>query len=137
MPHPTEVDARASHCWFNVDRVPGDPASTAWKRLARFRQASWRQARDYPIGAQPYGGGDDSTPVGSRLALAYAKETGANFLTPAALAAARRRIANPERHEMLSANRLWADLLSSMPLCFNLFGDLDADPEHAARAVRA
>jgi len=71
------------------------------------------------------------------LELGFAKEMGANFLTPAALAAARRRIANPERHEMLSANRLWADLLSSMPLCFNLFGDLDADPEHAARAVRA
>jgi hypothetical protein len=38
---------------------------------------------------------------------------------------------------MLSEDRLWADLLSSMPLCFNLFGDLATDPEQAALAVSA
>jgi hypothetical protein len=63
--------------------------------------------------------------------------TGANFVTPAALAAARRRVASPEPHEMLAVDRLWADLLSSMPLCFNLFGDLDGDRPGAASAVRA
>jgi len=36
----TETDARAAHCWFDVDKVSGDPAATAWKRLARWRQAS-------------------------------------------------------------------------------------------------
>jgi hypothetical protein len=91
----------------------------------------------YPIGAVPYVGGMGSTPVGSRLALDFAKARGANFLTPAALEAARHRLANREDHQMLSEDRLWADLLSSMPLCFNLFGDLRADPEQAAQAVRA
>jgi hypothetical protein len=90
----------------------------------------------YPIGAHPYIGGDRSSPVGSRLALDFAKARGANFLTPAALASARHRVANPEPHQMLSQDRLWADLLSSMPLCFNLFGDLAAAPAQAARAVR-
>ncbi len=36
---------------------------------------------------------------------------------------------------MLNHERLWADLLSSMPLCFNLFGDLAEEPEKVARAV--
>lgn len=91
----------------------------------------------YPIGAEPYAGGEGSTPIGSRLALDFAKARGANFLTQASLTAARNRVATPERHQMLSEDRLWADLLSSMPLCFNLFGDLAAEPEQAARAIRA
>ena len=36
------------------------------------------------------------------LALEFAMSTGANFVTPAALAAARRRVASPEPHEMLA-----------------------------------
>jgi hypothetical protein len=89
------------------------------------------------MGAEPYAGGDGATPVGSRLALSFAKERGANFLSAAALAAAKDRIANSEPHQMLSEGRLWADLLSSMPLCFNLFGGLWSDRAQALRAVRA
>ena len=49
----------------------------------------------------------------------------------------RDRLATPEKHQMLKGERLWADLLSSMPLCFNLFGDLATDAEAAMRAVGA
>lgn len=133
----SEALARAAHCWFDVDRVPRDAATTAWKRLARFRQARWREERRYPMGAHPHAGGEKATPVGSRLALGFAMETGANFVSPGALAAVRARLARPERFEMLRADRLWADLLSSMPLCFNLFGDLAGDDVAATAAVRA
>ncbi len=132
-----EASLRAEHCWFAVDRVPGDPAATAWKRTARLRQARWRVAQGHPIGSEPYAGGERAPPVGSRIPLEYAQATGANFLTPAALAAARARLAQPEQYQTLRTDRLWADLLSSMPLCFNLFGELAADGERAARAVRA
>ena len=128
---------RAANCWFPGDKVAGDPESTAWKRLARWRQAQWREARQHPVGAQPYAGGARATRVGSRLQLAFARLSGANFITGDALAEARRRIANPEQHQMLLESRLWADLLSSMPLCFNLFGTLGADATRAADAVRA
>jgi hypothetical protein len=133
----TEDDRDTAHCWFEVDRVPRDPATTAWKRLARRRQAKWRESRGYPVGAQPYRGGDGATPVGSRLDLDFARATGANFLTPAALTAVRSRLASPETHQMISEERLWADLLSSMPLCFNVCGDLSGDAERAATAVRS
>lgn len=129
--------AREAQCWFDADRAPRDAETTAWKRRARFRQARWRIEHGHSIGAEPYQGGADSTPVGSRLDLAFAKQSGANFLTAAALDAARSRVATPERHQTLRAARLWADLLSSMPLCFNLFGDLAADPLAAAKAVEA
>jgi len=129
--------AREAHCWFAVDRVAGDRASTAWKRAARLHQARWRLANDYPIGAQPYAGGPDATPVGSRLNLRFAREIGANLLTAGAKLAARRRLEAPEPHQTLLETRLWADLLSSMPLCFNLFGELATDPVSAAKSVAA
>lgn len=126
-----EQIARSRNAWFDVDRAPNDPATTAWKRAARLHQANWRDARGLPIGAHPYAGGDMATPVGSRLALTDAVENGANFLSAAALAAVKQRLAHPERHQTLSDDRLWADLLSSMPLCFNLFGYVFADDRRA------
>lgn len=131
----TEADARATHAWFDVDRVPRDPATTAWKRSARWNQMRWREARGYPIGALPYRGGPNAMPIGSRLDLAFARESGANFVTPGALAAVRERLATPEQYQTLNEARLWADLLSSMPLCFNLFGSLAGDRVAAKRAI--
>jgi len=73
--------------------------------------------------------------VGSRLPLGYAKETGANFLTPAALDAATTRTSVKERHQSFDHQRLWADLLSSTALSFNLFGDLASEVELTDRAM--
>ncbi len=136
MSEHSDSTPKAAHCWFDVDRVPHDPATTEWKRRARWRQTRWREARDLPIGAQPYRGGPDATPVGSRLELAFARETGANFITPGAVEAVRARLASPEQHQTLAEDRLWADLLSSMPLCFTLFGAL-TDESARRRAVDA
>jgi hypothetical protein len=69
------------------------------------------------------------------LPLDYAVETGANFLTADALAAARARTAITERHQSFDHQRLWADLLWSPTLAFNLFGDMAGDRELADRAV--
>ncbi|HEY3821860.1 MAG TPA: hypothetical protein VGL81_32060 [Polyangiaceae bacterium] len=135
-PEYTDAAARAVHCWFDVDRVPRDPATTAWKRRARWGQAQWRQARGYAGGWHPYSGGSDATPVGSRLELEFARASGANFITPGALAAVRARVDAPEQFQMLKEDRLWADLLSSMPMCFNLFGDLAGEGEEGRRAIR-
>ncbi len=131
----SEDAARQAQCWFDVDRVPRDAATTVWKRRARWRQARWRERRGLPMGAHPYRGGPAATPVGSRLELAFARESGANFVTPGALAAVRGRLHTPEPYQTLNEDRLWADLLSSMPLCFNLFGDLAGDGLAARRAV--
>jgi PD-(D/E)XK nuclease superfamily len=110
---------------------------TEFRRRTRLRQARWREAKGHPIGSQPYvpKAGHKSRPVGSRLSLDDARETGANFVTPAALEAARARTSMTEPHQTFDHQRLWADLLSSEALCFNLFGDLAGDLELADRAV--
>jgi hypothetical protein len=69
------------------------------------------------------------------MPLDYARDTGANFLTAAALAAAKARLAAKEPHQTFDRQRLWADLLWSSALCFNVFGDLAADLERADQAV--
>lgn len=111
---------------------------TAFRRQARYHQARWREAHEHPMGTQPIVPKPNTTKrrVGSRLPLDYARQTGANFLTPAALDAARARIAYVEPRQSLDHQRLWADLLSSLALSFNLFGDLTADLARADRVVR-
>jgi hypothetical protein len=130
-------ELEAARCWEAADRVPGRPEMTGFRRRLRYRQARWRESKGHPIGSQPIvpREGTPSRLVGSRLPLAYARETGANFLTAGALAAARARTSIIEAQQSLDHQRLWADLLWSPALAFNLFGDLAADLGLADRAV--
>ena len=93
-----------------------------------------------PIGSHPIAPRPDGASarlVGSRLPLEYAQATGANFVTSGALDAARARTSFVEPHQSFDHQRLWADLLSSPALAFNLFGDLAGDLDLADRAVHA
>jgi PD-(D/E)XK nuclease superfamily protein len=110
---------------------------TEFRRRLRYHQAQWREAHGHPIGSQPIAPrpGGRVRPVGSRLPLEYARETGANFVSAGALAAARARTSIIEPHQTLDHQRLWADLLWSPALAINCFGDLASDLERADRAV--
>lgn len=136
----SQQELEAANCWEADDRVPGRPQMTDFRRRLRYHQARWREAHHHPIGSQPIAPRRDGMPlrlVGSRLPLAYARQTGANFLTAGALEAARARTSITEPHQSFDHQRLWADLLWSPTLAFNLFGDLAADLELADRAVHA
>ncbi len=136
---PTQPELEAAHCWEAEDRVPGRPEMTDFRRRLRYHQARWREANGHPIGSQPIvpKAGKQVRPVGSRLPLDYATETGATFVTEGALDAARARTSVIEPHQSFDHQRLWAELLWSPALAFNLFGDLAADLDLADRAVHA
>jgi PD-(D/E)XK nuclease superfamily protein len=136
---PSREELEATHCWEAEDRVPGRPELTAFRQRLRLHQARWREANGHPIGSQPIvpRRGTPSRPVGSRLPLEYARKTGATFLNAGALDAARARTSFIEPHQSFDHQRLWADLLWSPTMAFNLFGDLAADLEQADRAVHA
>jgi hypothetical protein len=110
---------------------------TAFRQQVRYHQARWRESKGHPIGSQPIvpRKGARSRPVGSRLPFDYARDTGANFVTQAALEAARTRTSVVEPHQSFDHQRLWADLLWSPTLAFNLFGDVAADLRLADHAV--
>jgi hypothetical protein len=134
----SEEDLKALHCWEAEDHVPRRPEMTEFRRRLRYHQAQWREANGYPMGSQPIAARPEGGPVrlvGSRLPLAWARETGANLLTAHAVDAARARTSIIERHQSFDHQRLWADLLSSVAMSFNLFGDLAADLGLADRAV--
>jgi hypothetical protein len=139
MTFPTPDLLRAHHVLESVDVVARDPATSAFKRRARLHQALWRERMELPIGSQPMVAkpGEDSRPLGSRLDLEFARRSGANFLDDRIRHAVADRLSRPEKHQTLNEHRLFGDLLSSMPMCFNLFGPLHADLELADRAVHA
>ncbi|MEO8179440.1 MAG: hypothetical protein ABI895_11475 [Deltaproteobacteria bacterium] len=122
--------------------VPGETTDVAfvasdapWQRELRRRQSCWREARGYPIGLHR------GRPLGSRLAMPEAEEKLWNFLTPAIGELVRREyLANGsaprEQQKMYGHPRLFADLLSSQPLAFNLFGELAMDLSRASAAAR-
>jgi hypothetical protein len=108
-----------------------------FQRRARLLQALWRSDRGLEPGRWP---GKDKL-LGSRLTERDAA-AGANFLTPFiwALAKAEASQARAATHvrtkKLIDGDRLAADLLSSQPMCFNLFGELSADLQLATRALR-
>jgi hypothetical protein len=135
----SKQELEAVHCWEADDRVPGRPELTAFRRQLRYHQSRWRESNGHPIGSQPIAPkpGGAARLVGSRLPLAYAQETGANFITAGALDAARARTSIIEPHQSFDHQRLWADLLWSPAMSFYLFGDLAGDLGLADEAVRA
>jgi hypothetical protein len=137
---PTRDELEAAHCWWeSADRVPGRPAMTAFRQRARLHHARWRAAHGHPIGTHPFnvGPGKQARLVGSRLPLAYARDTGATFVSDGARRAATERYARKEPHQSLDASRTWADLLWPSALAYNLFGDLVDDHTRANRVVES
>ena len=97
------------------------------------RHQSWYRACVLKV---PYGTGPgpwSHTPYGNMLTEQSA-EAGLNFLTPGIFDLAKRRIADGTG--TVDSFRLMRNMLSSQPLCFNLFGELALDHVLATRLVR-
>ena len=134
-------ELRAAACWFpHADKVPGDPAMTEFKQQVRLRQAQWRG--DLEMGTHPNtrrnieAGRPARIPNGVKLTDADG-HLGRNFLSPEIFEAAKSRLRTKQPHQTLGPTRLRNDLLSSMPMCFNLFGELPADPARANAVATA
>lgn len=119
--------------WEDLDRykvaVKGD---APWQRVLRLSQALWREKEGLPIGEKP--GGEK---LGSCIALAEAKRDLSNFLTPTIRKVVRETLDNAKAEgQLIKIDRAYGNLLSSQPLCFNLFGELKADLEAATAWAR-
>ena len=140
MNQPDRQELEDALCWEpGTDIVAGQPGVTAFKQSARLHQARWRERNGYPIGTQPYKPKPNTAAreLGSRLEHGFAFDTKVNLLTAEARSAAEERLADRQDHQTLNPQRLWCDLLSSMPLCFNLFGPLAVDLDLARQATAA
>lgn len=107
----------------------GDSEFTSRMRLHQ----SWYRSEvlRVPFGTGP--GRTNTNHYGNMLDAAAAAQ-GANFLTPQIFEVAKRRIAESSGVEPF---RCLHNMLSSQPMCFNLFGPLVDDLELATRVLRA
>ena len=102
-----------------------------FQRAVRLRQALWREKRGYPIGLHR------GVPLGTRLLMPGAEEHLWNYLTDGIRDVVRAEVLDPRRSEgkLFARPRIFDDLLSSQPLCFNLFGELKRDLSLASRVL--
>lgn len=108
-------------------------SDSVFQRAIRAKQSAWRERMGCPIGEHR------GRPLGSRLTMPFAEESLANYLTPTIREVVRREVIEPThgQDKMYSAPRIFNDLLSSQPMCFNLFGELSADLDLATTVCRA
>jgi hypothetical protein len=107
-----------------------EPLDTRFRSAARLLQSLWREDRALPIGSH-VGAKGKRRKLGSRIAEA-AGRAGGNFLTPEIAHTARREVAYREIGALIDAERLATNLLSSMPLTFNLLAPWGHMPERAS-----
>jgi hypothetical protein len=106
-----------------------------FRACARLLQALWRETQDLPIGIHEGPEGRQRR-IGSLISTTAA-DAGRNFLSPEIAHLVRREVAYQERGALIDQRRLYGNLLSSMPLAFNLFGPLRLNPHLAAKVIRS
>ncbi|WP_242538456.1 PGN_0703 family putative restriction endonuclease [Trinickia acidisoli] len=111
-----------------------EPSDSRFMAAARLLQALSREDQGLPIGSHRSAKGKRYK-LGSRLDTECA-EAGGNFLSPDIARLALRESVYCEIGAMIEQERLWTNLLSSQPLCFNLFGGMKLDIEKANRFFR-
>jgi hypothetical protein len=110
-----------------------EPTDNRFRATARLLQALWREDRNLPIGTHISRDGSRRK-LGSRISN-EAGRAGANFLSREISYLARREVIYRELGALIDEDRLYTNLLSSMPLTFNLFGPLRLDLALATRVL--
>ena len=107
-----------------------------FQRSARVLQSMWRVKHGYEIGEFKSKSG--SRLLGSRLAMPWALETLANYLSDTIRDVVREEVMKPgkSKGKLYGKPRIFNDLLSSQPLCFNLFAELKRDLPMATEVMK-
>lgn len=103
-----------------------------FQRRARLLQAMWRDEQGLAPGEL------DGRKLGSRLPMPSAMDALSNYLTDTIRSVVRSEVLDRKRSKgkLYKKPRIFDDLLSSQPICFNLFGELQQDLGLASRALR-
>ena len=107
-----------------------------FQRSSRILQSIWRTERGYDIGELKSKNG--SRPLGSRLPMPWARESLGNYLNETIRNVVRDEVIDPikSKGKLFSKPRIFDDLLSSQPLCFNLFAELKQDLAFATKVFK-
>ncbi|WP_300974466.1 hypothetical protein [Sphingomonas sp. LHG3406-1] len=106
-----------------------------FRACARLLQALWRESQQLPIGSHETRDGRQRR-IGSLISSAAA-DAGRNFLSPEVAHLVRRETIYQERGALIDKRRLYGNLLSSMPLAFNVFAPLRLNRRLAEKVIRS
>lgn len=106
-----------------------DTDASAFQRRARVLQSMWSEDQGFASGEHIRRRKEKPPEViklGSRLPMPQAEDRLDNFLTETVRDVVRSEVLDPKRSggKLFAKPRIFNDLLSSQPLCFNLFGEL-------------
>lgn len=111
------------------------PAEPAFRARQRFHQCWWRACvLNEEMGTRP---GKSGEPIGSMIS--DGKENAQNFISANITRAVEETLEERKigyGRGAIEENRLYNNLLSSQPLCFNFFGELKTDPGLALQVLR-
>ena len=103
------------------------PQDSQFARYGRLLQSKWREEKGYPIGKSERG-----SVLGNYIDAEFAENEKVNFLTENIRNLVVEELKKAkETKALIREDRMWENLLSSQPLCFNLFGELRFNPELA------
>jgi hypothetical protein len=115
MIRPTKEEREKFHVEYKPD--------SNFSAHARLLQSKWRDSKKFPFNK-----------YGNFLPPEFALQTKANFLTPKIrLLAEYELLRKGNFNKLIKEDRMWENLLSSQPLCFNLFGELHFDHKLATK----
>jgi hypothetical protein len=118
MIKPTKEELKIYNAYYEKD--------TAFSAFARLLQSKWRM-KNFPANKT-----NSDNRYGNYLEMEFAKSTKANFLSAKIKSLITEKIVEIRRNGgLISEPRIWDNLLSSQPLCFNLFGELHSNPDLA------
>ncbi len=106
-----------------------------YQRAFRIMQSIWRESKGYTKG--PWSWKNKNKLLGSKLPEEFAKKNGSNFLTENIIEIVNSEVDSAKKYGKLYGKpRIYNDLLSSQPLCFNLFGELKKDLALASKVFK-
>lgn len=101
---------------------------TDFAAKARLLQSMWRVKNNYPIN------NETKSDYGNFVEIEFAKKNKVNFLTSNIKRLVTEKIVEIRNNGgLVNEPRIWNNLLSSQPLCFNLFGELHYDLNLASK----
>lgn len=116
-----------AHIYFAYEKVDISP----FQRKARLLQSFWRAEKGYDCGLFR------GRPLGNLLPMPWARESLSNYLTDTIKDVVRQEVlAASNSGKLYGKPRIFNNLLSSQPLCFNLFAELQQDLDLATHVFK-
>jgi hypothetical protein len=102
-----------------------------FQRKTRILQSMWREEKGYESGIFR------GKPLGNLLPMPWARETLNNYLSDTIKEVVKEEVLHhSSKGKLYGKPRIFNNLLSSQPLCFNLFAELQQDLELATKVFR-